>query len=276
MSRFVAVLTSEPFLVRCELARVRHEVALDSAELSVGVGAFEEHTPLLNRYGPGAPHGDVWETPESDAVIIHAQALPVGQSLEDNIQPFRFRQWFFAHGGHVERPEKVRQALLEMVPDFLHRAIKGGSVSEVMFAVFLGRLRSIGRMEDPGLEASVAANLLAQTARSIEQVTAEVGGPAKSQLSLVATNGRLLVASRAGPTPLYYRLLEGEGSCGRCGLAPGGKDSEPLVRDHRRRRSVAIATDPAHASSWLSIADGGALAVDRKLAVHVLAPTDVR
>jgi hypothetical protein len=275
MSRFVALMTSEPFLVRCELHRVRADVALDQPDQAVGVGAYEDHTALLRRYGPGAPRADLWEAPESDAVVLMAQSLPVGQSLEDNMQPFRFRQWLFAQAGHVERAESVRQALMESVPDYLQRAVRGGTVSEVMFATFLKNLRNIGRMEDPGLEAPVAAQVLAQTARTVDQIAGEVSGPGKAQLAFVATNGRMLIAAGRGHEHLYYRPLEGEGTCERCGLKSGGKDSEPLVRDHRRRRSIVVSTHPMKPQAWVPLANGGAIAVDRKLALHVLAPTDV-
>ncbi|MBL8956661.1 MAG: class II glutamine amidotransferase [Myxococcaceae bacterium] len=276
MSRFVALMTSEPFLVRCELHRIRPEVSLASPDHALGLGAYEDHTALIRRYGPGVPHADVWEAPESDAVVLISQGLGVGQSLEENMQPFRFRQWLFAHAGHVERADPVRNALMEMVPDYLQRVVRGSTVSEVMFAIFLKSLRDIGRMEDPGLEAAVAAQCLAQSVRTVDQLAGEVSGPGKSQLAFVATNGRLLIAACRGHDPLYYRLLEGEGSCERCGLTPGGKDSEPLVRDHRRRRSVVVATHPVKPQGWMPLADGGALAIDRKLTPSVLAPTDVR
>ena len=276
MSRFVALMTSEPFLVRCELHRIRPDVTLDQPDQAVGVGAYEDHTTLIRKYGPGVPRSDLWEAPESDAVVLMAQTLAIGQSLEDNMQPFRFRNWLFAHAGHVERADSVRTALMEMVPEYLQRAVRGGTVSEVMFALFLKSLRDIGRMEDPGLEPGVAAGLLAQTARTVDQIAGEVTGPGKSQLAFVATNGRMLIAAARGHEHLYYRLLEGEGTCERCGLKAGGKDSEPLVRDHRRRRSVVVATHPTKAQAWMPLADGGALAVDRKLALNVVAPTDVR
>lgn len=276
MSRFVAVMTSEPFLVRCELHRIRADVSLDQPDQAVGVGAYEEQTALLRRYGPGVPRADLWDAPESDAVVMMAQSLTLGQPLEENMQPFRFRQWLFAHAGHVERAEQVRTALMEMVPDYLQRVVRGGTASEVMFSLFLKSLRDIGRMEDPGLEASQAAQLLAQTVRLVDQVAGEVSGPGKSQLAFVASNGRMLVAAGRGHEHLYYRLLEGEGSCERCGLKAGGKDSEPLVRDHRRRRTVVVATHPVKSQSWMPLADGGAMAVDRKLQLSVLAPTDVR
>jgi len=105
MGRFVALMTSEPFLVRCELHRVRADVLLDAPDQAVGVGAYEEHTTLLRRYGPGAPRTDLWEAPESDAVVLMAQSLAVGRdnrpvmfigSVQEFNCPLIFQQRFHA------------------------------------------------------------------------------------------------------------------------------------------------------------------------------------
>ena len=269
MSRFAAILTSDPMLVRCELDRVRPQLELDDKALVIGVGAYDDAVVLQRRYGAGVPRAELWEVPDSDAVIFHAGSLKVGQSLEDNAQPFRFRQWLFAHLGQVDQAERVRDRLLAELPDFLQRSVRGATLAEVVFGVFLSELRTLGRTEDPNLEPAVAAQLLIKAARVVEQASAGAGGTQKSQQSLVATNGRLLVAARRGG-PLAYSLLEGEPSCKRCGLLGDGKDADPLVRDHRRKRSVVVATHPTRVDAWAAIPDGGAVAVDRKLAVQVL------
>ena len=179
------------------------------------------------------------------------------------------RQWLFAHAGKVDQQERVRGRVLTMLPDFLQRAVRGTTLSEAIFLLFLAQLRDLGRMEDVGLPAPLAAQLLLKTARTVEQVSSEVGGTSKSTLNLGATNGRILVAARLGAQPISYKLLEGDAVCERCELTGIGKDSEPLVRDHRRRRSVLLTTSPK-SNGWVEVADGSALAVDRKLAIQVL------
>jgi hypothetical protein len=43
-----------------------------------------------------------------------------------------------------------------------------------------------------------------------------------------------------------------------------------LVREHRRRRSLVIASEPTPQAGWLEIPDGGALAIDRRLQVQAI------
>lgn len=266
MSSLVAIATSDAALVRCELDRVRPLVALEGPGQVAGLGAYQDEVVLQRRYGVGAT-GELWEAPLSEMVLLHAGALPVGRSPEDNAQPFRFRQWLFAHVGEVDRADAVRDRLYEELPEFLQSAVRGATLSEVIFAQFLSELRAVGRTEDPTLEGPLAAGLLKKAARAVEQASGEVGGTSKAKLALVATNGRVLVAARRGQQALWYRLLEGQAECARCGIAADAKESEVAVRDHRRRRSVVLATSPHAADGWVAVPDGGALSVDRRLSV---------
>lgn len=270
MPRFVAISTSNASLVRCELDRVRPHVELDANDLMVGVGAYADTVVLQRSHGVGVPRADLWEVPESDAVILAATHLGIGQSVEDSAQPFRFRQWLFAHVGTVDQPERVRERLLAHLPEFLQRSVRGPTLSEAVFATFLSELRALGRMEDMLLEAPIAAQVLARTGRMVEHASGEVGGTEKSHLAMVATNGRVLVGARRGNQPLAYSLLEGEPTCERHGLTSAVSEKEPLVRDHRRRRSVVLATNPLRMDTWVTLPDGGAVAVDRRLQVQIL------
>ena len=269
MPSLAALFTSDPFLVRCELNRVREQFSLGEASDVVGVGAYEDAVVLLKRYGSNVPRTHLWDAPETDVVLIHSQPPTSATPQDENTQPFRLRQWLFAHAGDVEQADRVRERILKLLPDFLLRAIRGTTVSEAVFALYLAQLRDLGRMEDPQLPAPLAAQLMLKAARTVEQLSSEVGGTSKSTLRLAATNGRILVAARLGAEPIFYKLLEGDAVCARCDLTSDGKDSEPLVRDHRRRRSVVLATHPK-TTGWLEVEDGQALAIDRKLSIQVL------
>lgn len=248
---------------------MRDQFSLGGPSELVGVGAYEDSVVLLKRYGAGVPRTDLWDAPETDVVLIHSQPPTSATPLDENTQPFRLRQWLFAHAGDVDQADRVRERILKLLPDFLLRAIRGTTVSEAIFALYLAQLRDLGRMEDVQLSAPLAAQLLLKAARTVEQIAAEVGNTSKSTLSLAATNGRILVAARLGSEPIHYKLLEGDPVCARCDLTGDGKDSEPLVRDHRRRRSVVLATRP-RSTGWLEVEDGQALAIDRKLSIQVL------
>lgn len=271
MSRLIALFTSDPFLAPCEALRARELAELGGRNDVAGMGAYQDGVVLLRHQGPGQPRDGLWVPPESDAVVLHSFPLPVGLSLEDNAQPWRFRQWVLAHAGAVDRPEQVRERLVSALPEFLQRAVRGTRVSEAVFATFLAQLRDLGRMEDPGLEAVLAAQVLSRTAALVDQVAREVGGAGRPELNLVATNGRAFAVAHRGPAPLWYTMLEGEAQCERCGIPRGAPDQEPLVREHRRRRSLLVATHPLKQDGWVAVADGGALAVDRKFQVQSLA-----
>src|SRR6478735_4211823 len=103
MSVVLAVLTSDPNLLKCELARLEGQVVLQAEPKAnaVGVGAYEDGEVLLRRLSSdaGLTVGSLAPPHESGALLFHAGRLPVGLSLEDNTQPFRSRGWLFAHQG---------------------------------------------------------------------------------------------------------------------------------------------------------------------------------
>lgn len=269
MTRLFAIATSDPSLMRCELERARQLVTLDGeAELVTGLGAYDDQVLVQRSYGVGVTRSDMWELPNSETALYVAHAPPVGRPLEEVAQPFRMRQWLFSMSGQLPpRTGAVRERLVEQLPDFLQRSLRGPSLDEAVFATFLSELRSLGRTEDPDLEAPLAAQLLGRTAAHVE----EAAGPAnRPSLALMATNGRIVVATVRGGHPLFYKLLEGDGACARCELTGDEKAATALVRDHRRRRSVLLATDPLKADSWVRVTDGRSVAIGRALELQLV------
>ncbi|WPB80874.1 class II glutamine amidotransferase [Archangium violaceum] len=278
MSVALAVLTSDPNLVRCELHRLEGQVALQGEEgrsNAVGIGAYAQDDVLLRRFPRDAdltleslasPH-------ETEALLFHGRRLPVGLSPEENTQPFRSRRWLFAHQGRIEDFASLRAGLLDEVPDFLKRQIRGETDSEVAFALFLKRLWETGHGDDPRLPAEVAGRLLAETAMSLSRASARAGAARTSTVNLLATNGYMLVATRLGGQPLYYTRLEGTDSCEVCGLTPGMPDTRPGVMAHRRRRSVVVASHLKRPVGWVELAEGTTLTVEADLQVRHLPST---
>lgn len=277
MSVALAVLTSDPNLVRCELHRLEGQVSLQGEEgrsTAVGIGAYAQDDVLLRRFPRDAdltleslapPH-------ETEALLFHGRRLPVGLSLEENTQPFRSRRWLFAHQGSLQDFAHLRGTLLDEVPDFLKRQIRGETDSEVAFALFLKRLWESGHADDPRLEAEVAGRLLADTARYLSKASAQAGAARTSTVNLLATNGYILVATRLGGQPLHYTRLEGTDSCEVCGITPSSPESQPGVVAHRRRRSVVVATHVKRPAGWVELAEGTTLAVASDLKVRHLTP----
>jgi glutamine amidotransferase len=274
MSVVLAVLTSDPNLLPCELHRLAGQVALQGEPRpnAVGVGAYAQDEVLLRRFpgdteltlpGLAPPH-------ESEALVYHGGRLPVGMSLEENTQPFRARHWLFAHQGSLSGFERLRAPLMDALPDFLQRQVRGATDSEVAFALFLKHLRETGHTDDPLLGAEAAGRKLADTARELERLTAGTGAALASTLNFVATNGHVLVATRSGALPLYYTRLEGTDSCEVHGITPSTPETQPGVGEHRRRLTVVVASHVKRRAGWVELPQGTTLVVSEDMQVRHL------
>lgn len=274
MSAVLAVLSSDPNLLKCELARLEGQVLLQAEPRAnaVGVGTYADGEVLLRRLSSdtGLSVSSLAPPHESAALVFHEGKLPVGLSLEDNTQPFRSRAWLFAHQGALQGFDRLRTSLLEPLPEFLQWQVKGSTDGEVAFAHFLKHLRELGRMEDPRLEAEVAGQGLRETARELECAAAQGGAARTSMLNFVATNGRILVATRSGEAPLYYTRLEGTDHCEVCGITSTTPETHPKVIAHRRHRAVVVASHVKRTQGWVELTQGTVLAVSEDLQVRHL------
>lgn len=271
MPHVAAILTSTPSLLRCELDRLKEQVALDAPGSVAGLGAYEDKTVIQRRFGAGVPRPELWEAPDSEVALFTSAKLTVGQSLEDDGQPFRFREWLAAVSGPTDAHPRLRERIVEQLPEFLQRSVRGSTLGEVVFVAFVSELKASGRLEDPTLDATMLAKLLVATTARISATNAEVGGATRLSMGVVASNGQVLGGARHGARSLAYRLFEGESFCARHGLGKGVDEADPLVRDHRMRRSVGIASDPLpHSTGWVQIPDCGAVTVGRDLKIVTL------
>ncbi|RKH80949.1 class II glutamine amidotransferase [Corallococcus sp. AB045] len=277
MSAILAALSSDPNLLRCELHRLAGQVVLrpEARANALGVGSYAQEEVLLRRLAPdrdltlddlGPPH-------ESEAVLFHANRLPLGLSPEDNTQPFRARHWLFAHQGPLPDFEPLRALLLSRVPEHLQRLVRGPTDSEVLFALFLTRLRELGRTDDPRLEPASAGRVLRDTMREVEAALVQVGQRRLPPLNMVATNGTVLVATRRGDAPLYYTRLEGSAECAHCGVTTTTPETHPEVGAHRRRRTVVVASHVTRTHGWVELPQGATLTVGADLQVQHLPPS---
>ncbi len=275
MSLAFAVFTSDPNLLQCELLRLEDAVITSQSARAnaVGLGSYAQDDVLFQRFRSAMDLKSLsrlWAGRESDALLYHACELPLGMSPEENTQPFRYRRWMFCHNGAVSELARAKEGLLAQLPKFLQRQIGGDTRGELVFALFLKLVRDAGKLDDPLIEPALVAQLLGKTVRLIEQTSVEAGSSTPAAINCIASNGSLLVASRFGGEPLFYTLLEGSAHCERCGIDATTLETLPVVRAHRRRRTVAIASHPARASSWIEIPSGTAIAIGRDLSLQQL------
>ncbi len=275
MGALVAILQSDPNLLRCQLRRLEAHASLEDGDRlpdAYGFGHYTGGSVLLGKRPTGAP--TALSLPElvgkisSEALLVHARRATVGKAKDENTQPFRFRRWLFAHDGTIEGFERVRPKLLAALPDFLRRNLQGDTDSEHAFLWFLKTLKDEARIDDLDLDAQVAGRALARTVKQLEAWCREVGEQRPSRLTFVATNGRIMAAVRRGG-PLHYALLEGIVPCAVHGIDLSTPESEPAVRPHRRAKAVAFATRLAQQSGFIEVPEGSTVSVSRSLQVTV-------
>jgi glutamine amidotransferase len=277
MGALVAILQTDPNLLRCQVARLRSCVALtEGGRLpdAYGYGYYGTGDVLLGKRPSGAPLAlglsELVGPVDSEALLVHARQATVGNLKDENTHPFRFRRWLFAHDGTIEAWPRVKPTLLAALPDFLRRNIEGETDSEHAFMVFLKFLRDDGLLDSLEVEAAVAGRALARTVRQIDAWCREVGAQKPSALDFVATNGRVLAATRRG-RPLHYALLEGIMPCPREGLDASTPESDPRVRPHRRVKAVCFASLLLQPNGFLEVPEGSVVSVSRSLQVSVSA-----
>jgi len=205
----------------------------------------------------------------SEAIVAHARYATVGTQKDENTHPFRYRRWLFAQDGTVEGFAQVRPLLLAAVPDHLRRQVEGETDAEHVFVAFLALLRKAGHsIDDYDLDAAAAAQALARTVRQLDAWCREAGVQRSSALSLLATNGRILVAARRGQ-PLHYALLEGIVPCPLHEIDASTPESDPRLRAHRVVKAVCIASRLTQQNGFIEVPEASVVAVSRGLQVQV-------
>jgi glutamine amidotransferase len=275
MGALAAILQTDPNLLRCQLRRLDANVALQEDERlpdAYGFGHYSGGSVLLGKRPSGvtAPLSlaEIVGKVDSEALLVQARRAVIGQAKDENTQPFRFRRWLFAHDGTVEAFDRVKPRLLAALPDFLRRNVVGDTDSEHVFMWFLKLLRDEGRLDDLELDAATAGRALARTVKQVDAWCREAGEQRASRLCFVATNGRIMVATRRGG-PLHYALLEGIVPCALDEIDLATPESDPRVRPHRLVKAVAFASRLTQANGFIEVPEGSVVSVTRNLQVTV-------
>lgn len=183
---------------------------------SWGIGFYQGGEVLHKkrpRAGMGGPELLDWRevagNVRSDCAIVHFRTATVGDYRAENTHPFRMRQWLFAHNGTVNGFDAIRAALLEPMPDFLRRNIRGTTDSEHVFHALLAFLHDRGQLDNPDIDAKIVLGAVRSTIGLIDRLVSEVGAP-EARLDFLLTNGRQMFGVRRGG-PMHYVVRDVQG-----------------------------------------------------------------
>jgi predicted glutamine amidotransferase len=234
MSRLFGIVCNEPERLKQALAPAKEALVCDEAPHGWGLAFFQNGEVLLQRHPkPAAPVDfyDACRELRSDYVVGNVRAGGAKASLE-NTPPYRYRSWLFGHGGRIENFEAMQADLLQSVPDFLRRNIRGQTDSEHLFHLLLAFLHDDGKLDDREPKVKDAENAIRATLLLTERLAAAKGCKVHG-LNLVLTNGRILAAARRGGI-MWWRRHHTDDGPRDAGPRGGGLD-----------RQVVIVSEPA-------------------------------
>lgn len=122
----------------------------------------------------------------------------------DNTPPFRFRRWMFAQAGSPDL-DAIAPRLVEHIPEYLRRNLKGRTPGELVFHVFLAMLHDEGSVDDANVPVQATRRALAATLKLVAAEQAKVG-TAVALGNIAVSNGRSMVVTRSAQ-PLRLRRL---------------------------------------------------------------------
>jgi glutamine amidotransferase len=229
VSHLVAYVGNEPDNMACALFSARNALASHASEKPEGWGlGFVQGGDVLLQKRPRVETTEVdlyglIKDLRADAVVArvgfdHIGSRRDGSTPAEDADPFRFRSWLFGSVGEISAAgfESVRERLLESVPAFLRRNIRGRSPSEHVFHLFLAFLHDAGILDAPSPSPAIVHGALRNSMTFLDRLLPDEGAGASTLgLALVATNGRCFVAAN-GAYPMRYLHVEGISDCPVC------------------------------------------------------------
>lgn len=144
----------------------------------------------------------------TDALIGNVRSIANGEPRTENTQPFRYRDWLFAHHGTVNQFERLRSRLAESIPDFLRRNVRGETDSELVFYLYLSFLYDAGKLRGP-TTATVVTEALRGTRALLDRLSREEGAEDAGVMGLLVSNGEMIACITRG-ADMAYRHVRGE------------------------------------------------------------------
>lgn len=202
---------------------------------------------------------------QSRILMTCARAGGIGE----HTPPFRFRRWLFGHAGNLAPLAELRSKILDRLPDFIRTELGEASGGELAFGMFLAELHRTTLLDDASADPAVLGAALGRTADTIRRLSTESGaGPVEA--AYVASNGRAVMASRAG-VPLYWKVQEGLEALPEGPPDPAMTDFKQVAAALKRFRAVVVARHVASGrSGWSEIEEGRTLAIDNSLGVRTV------
>lgn len=252
MTRLFGCTCNQPQRLSEALAPVRHVLSVPGPVARWGLGYVQAGQVLLRRHPRGSEATvDFYEAVRNvkSDYLIGCAAENDGLKGNDNTPPFRFRRWLFAQEGSIENFDQISPRLLEHIPGFIRRNIRGKVPAEQIFHVFLSLLYDAGQLDVRDVDPAACRRALGDALGIVRAVLSEGGQPTELG-NLVLTNGRSMMAARLGG-PMYVRRLR--------------QLADPKQPDTEFRAVLVLSAAEMPAEGFEEIPIGSAVTVSRDL-----------
>jgi hypothetical protein len=188
----------------------------------------------------------------SDCLIGHAAHDHVELGTEGT-QPVRFRRWMMAQDGLATIDDEPWREIVQRIPEFLRRNLRGRTTAELTLHVTLALLHDQALLDEPNLPGPVWRHTLAEALALVANGLVRKG--VHTDLGNVATsNSRSLAVVRlAGP--VYVRRLHVTNDRGQ--------------RDEGFRGVLVVASDGPPGDGAEEVPTGSVVSISRDLRVDI-------
>lgn len=263
--QMLAFLGTDRERLACAMEQLRDTLTVADG-VGYGVVHYTDEAPLLNRRPgvnvAGQSFADILGGLQTRVLIAHSFLGGTKTTAASMLQPFKFKHWGLALTGLLLDDEghaaNLREKLIEDIPDFIRRDIKGQSCAEVWAHRFFWQLHEADQLKrghDPLRVAKVIRQSIAELTNLVP-----AAGP-----NLVVTEGQRAYVLRGG-RDICYQQRDGIVDCKLCYSEPDQKVPFTLRESHQRFRSYVIAVDAQDfADDWQKMDADELLIFDRNM-----------
>ncbi len=212
MSSIFGLSVNNDALVEYALQPFADQIDLKTAEAESWGLAYYNKGELLQRVEPRSK-GEKLDVMKilgglrAEIVVMHTRSSTVSPTRRENIHPFRFKEWMFAQNGTLAGFEKYRDHVIDAMPPFLQRGIRGDTDSEHLFYLMLSFVYDSGLFGRAELDVHHIRDALVRAFSMVRQLAVEHGEEI-ADTSAVVSDGYSLVAASMG-IPVDFALVEG-------------------------------------------------------------------
>lgn len=253
-------LEAKPFTVRVAEPA---DGSKEGGAVSWGVGFYQGGEILLKRRPfderRALSFAELVKDIRAEVLVGHIRTATVGALRTENTHPFRYRQWLYAQTGtvpHFASPAgaQLRGRMIESLPQFLARDVRGDTDAEVVFYIFLSFLHDMNKLDRSDVAAEDARHALRQTLSLVERLCAEESQE-PLRVNILLACSEYVVGLRTA-NPMGYTTLSGRAALERIF---GGESFSRTKIPHLMSARISLCASDLDGEGlpqgWLPVAD---------------------